>query len=145
MTSMQNFRRLGDRFIWTIPLPTSNVEKLEQPDFVIEHSCLILDRNESPGLTTYTVSTNSFQHTSLKYRHVRPYCAIKWTHFLGQRPHSYAKLDLLAAKPGERPEWFGKDGIHGVENVNPNDFYNRYSLLGSKRSQHWRTFDDQFP
>lgn len=37
--SIQPYRRIGDRYTWTISLDTSKVSWSQTPDYVLEHSC----------------------------------------------------------------------------------------------------------
>ena len=66
-SSIQPIRRMGDRFTWTISLPTENLKIPKQPDLVLEYSCFSLNpRLARPHHTTYYIITATpFRHIAL--------------------------------------------------------------------------------
>jgi hypothetical protein len=147
-TSIQPIRRLGDRFSWTIPLSTQDVERPQQPDLVLEYSSFTLRPRRSrsrPATASYLLSTESFQHIALNYRFVRP-GRLDWTSFLADRLYSYANLALLAMKPEDRPVWFSPGSRHRrLICVGDQVFYDQKTIDEFRRPEGWRTFDQNIP
>ena len=147
-TSIQPLRRLGDRFTWTLPLSTHDVERSPQLDLVLEYAFFTLRPRRSrsrPDTVSYLLSAQPFQHISLDHRYVRP-GRLDWTSFLADRLCSYANMDLLAMEPEDRPAWFTAWPLH-KRLIHPGDpvLYSRKTLDGFKRPSGWRTFDDMIP
>ncbi|RMZ88245.1 hypothetical protein DV736_g4532, partial [Chaetothyriales sp. CBS 134916] len=145
-TSIQPNRRLGDRHTWTISLPTEGVEKAPQPDLVLEYSCFMLQprrTRSNPTTLSYLLSAEPFQHLSLNYRYVRA-GRLTWIGFLAERLHSYAKLDILAMEPKDRPKWVRRDERFHYNIMD--DFYHNSDVLTQfQKPKDWRTFDSEIP
>lgn len=124
-TSIQPFRRVGDRHTWTIPLPVHNVRQSKQPDLFLEYCCFeLLPQPYSPGHTHYSVSGRPFQHVTLEYCIVAPQMRFgSWSKFLAERLHAAAKQQLLSMPPGERPWWFAGTSEHAIAHLDSWHFY----------------------
>ena len=70
---IQATRRIGDKFSWTITFDTSNVQKSDVPDTVLDHLCFSLKKTspQSPGTVAYySIRASLFTSIVLKYEYI---------------------------------------------------------------------------
>lgn len=141
--SIQSFRRIGDRWSWTIPLSTENVERGLEPDLVLESTTFELcsERQTSkPQTLRYGVDAAPFRHIALKYAYVFP-DNDELLVTLGDRLDNYAKLGLLTMETQDQPEWFSEQDLYRDE-VPPTD---PDSIESLQKRPDWKTYDDDIP
>ncbi|KAJ9604902.1 hypothetical protein H2200_010291 [Cladophialophora chaetospira] len=160
-TSIQPVRRLGDRFTWVVPLPTENVQPPPQADLVLESSTFAMYWNkvqpwQEPGYATcasYQISVKKFEHVGLKHQLIVASTGLDldsqhptWTDFLASRLNQHAKMQLIAMKPEERPEWFnqGLDDTDGMF-LGLLELDDGVTIRSFKKPEGWKNFDEMIP
>ena len=105
-------RRVGDRYTWTIPFDTRNVEPSKTPDYVLEHACFKMDLSMSydddqsydyaqEDVRHYTIEANTLESKVLKHTYL--YGDIDMMNFISPRLHSSTMLELRKLDPAQRP------------------------------------------
>lgn len=103
-------RRIGDRFTWTIPFDTREVQTSKTPDYVLEYACfevygLATDfadiDDENGGVRNYTLWMEMLDSKVLKYRYT--YGEDEMRDFFMARLHASTIIELLKLNAAERP------------------------------------------
>lgn len=106
---IQQYRRIGDQYTWTIPLDTSKISWSRIPDAVLEHAAFELSRTPRPqegvypdntGPSFYEITAFVFKSHALQYMYTHHY---DWSLFLGERVRQMTGFELRKLKVIDRP------------------------------------------
>ena len=67
---IKTFRRVGDRFTWTIPFETENVQWSKIPDYVLEYACFQMESRYVMKHFDYKIFTYGYINRTLKYQYL---------------------------------------------------------------------------
>ncbi len=103
-------RRIGDRYTWTIPFDTKNMEPSNTPDYVLEYACFKMDvskchsYNEAyfqEDVQHYTIETHTLKSRVLKHTYL---CTDAYMRRIFRSLlNSFALLEVRALDPAKRP------------------------------------------
>ena len=95
-------RRVGDRFTWTIPLDTKQVEFCNTPDYVLEYSSFKMGETERGDLPYYKITAFILESRILKYTYLYGEYSLV-SDILVPRLRSSTLLELHKLDPALRP------------------------------------------
>ena len=138
-------RRIGDRYTWTIPFNTIQVDWLKTPDYVLEYATFKMDTSKSyddninygsgqPEDRNYTIEALELKSRVLKHTY---YCGdARMRDFFQSRLHVSTILELKKLAPEQRPANFNDIMRNG------GDVYS--ALEGFDHPAKWVYRDDEF-
>ena len=123
---LRDFRRVGDKWTWVIPLDMTNILPARTPDFVLEHSEFTVTTAEQGGggrntsFDRYDISCKAnFRSYVLRYRYIHSnprnfqpnpvYYGNFWFNFVGPRVERLTEIELVKMKEEKQPEWYRRD------------------------------------
>lgn len=139
-------RRLGDRYTWTIPFNTKNVESSKTPDYVLEHACFKMDMSRSyeddtpyekamEDVRYYKIKINKLESRVLK--HVYFYGDTHMLDFFLPRLHSSTILEFCKLNHAQRPTNY-HEILRNRRDIDA-------ALEGFDRPASWTYRDDEVP
>lgn len=136
---IRDVRRIGDMFTWMIPFDTSNINRSETPDSVVEYAAFAMkleDDNQCVVTKHYKIRAYVFKAEVLRYRYL--YGDPGWMRFLGARVDELTRMELYKMARAKRPPGFQRSPIHG--------FTVMYGCMSGTRKPHgWTYWDDELP
>ena len=118
---IQATRRVGDKFSWTITFNTSDVQKPDVPDTVLDHLCFSLRKGGSPYIGRvphYDIKASLFISIVLKYEYT--YIATIdspfdfFASFVAPRIQVLSRVELLKLGIEEQPDDTSLHGLQGT-------------------------------
>ncbi|KAL8683009.1 MAG: hypothetical protein Q9186_001004 [Xanthomendoza sp. 1 TL-2023] len=131
--SIQETRRVGDRYTWKIPFDTRYVKWSSTPECVLEHACFGIHVTHGDRHQFHPVHTRVFNSPALRYTYTcHPW---SWCEFLDERVDDLTKFELLTLKPGDRPTNYEE-----LLTMSPGDPYATFTTPDT-----WTHWDDEVP
>ena len=107
-SSITEYRRVGDRWTWIIPLDNTGVDGPDTPDTVLEYSTFLLRKNSGYHLGHYISMAHKFSSLVLKYKYVNShgvgFSSKFWPDFAGPRLERLSLIELFKIPPPSRPQ-----------------------------------------
>ena len=143
---IQERRRIGDHYTWTIPLNTIGVESSRTPDNVVDYSCFSMDLSVSysdyagydtqkEDVRNYKIIFHKIESKVLKHTYLCGNVIMK--NFLMRRLHSFTLFELRMLEPAQRPP--------GYDQILRNRGNIDAALESFDRPASWTYRDDQIP
>ena len=138
-------RRVGDRYTWTIPFDTRQVDSSKTPDYVLEHACFTIDMSmgykddevyERQGVVrNYAIEVDTLESKVLKHTYLHGEDGMM--DFIFPRIHSSTILELHKLDPAQRPNNYNQimENPHDIDGA----------LGAFDRPASWQYRDDEFP
>ncbi|KAL8922951.1 MAG: hypothetical protein Q9208_004913 [Pyrenodesmia sp. 3 TL-2023] len=154
--AIQQDRRVGDRFTWTIELPTKGITPLPRtPDFVLEYSHFGLyeEVDDQTSLKYYNVHASPLGAPILEHQFTHGACQEElvtsrrrsWRSYVLERITKLTMLELSLLQPGEQPSNYADVLQYWRYLVKCSEYRPKPSMADFSKPDRWAYRDEEIP